>query len=85
MTNECAAAAIAAFACAGVVLAGQTPAPAPDPHRRLFALGEFRLESGVVLPNATPAYATFGALNARRDNAVLGHVAGMVAARAVQA
>ena len=24
-----------------------------DPHRRLFSLGDFRLESGVVLPNAT--------------------------------
>jgi homoserine O-acetyltransferase len=71
MTHACAAAAIAAFAGAGVVLAAQTPTPAPDPHRRLFALGDFRLESGVVLPNATLAYATFGALNERRDNAIL--------------
>jgi homoserine O-acetyltransferase len=71
MTHTCAAAAIAAFAGAGVVLAAQTPAPAPDPHSRVFALGDFRLESGVVLPNATLAYATFGALNERRDNAIL--------------
>jgi len=71
MTNACAAAAIAAFASAGVVLAAQASAPAPDPHRRLFALGDFRLESGVVLPNATLAYATFGTLNTRRDNAIL--------------
>src|SRR5262245_54830805 len=71
MTNAGAAAAIAAFAGAGVVLAAQASAPAPDPHRRLFALGDFRLESGVVLPNATLAYATFGTLNTRRDNAIL--------------
>jgi len=42
-----------------------------DAHRRLFALGEFRLESGAVLPAATLAYATFGTLNAQRTNAVL--------------
>lgn len=46
-------------------------APTPDVHRRIYALGDFRLESGVVLPNATIAYATFGALNAQRDNAIL--------------
>ena len=42
-----------------------------DVHRRLYALGDFRLESGAVLPNAALAYATFGSLNARRDNAIL--------------
>jgi len=63
------AAAIAAFAGAGVVAAAQ--APTDDPHRRLFSLGDFRLESGAVIPNAKIAYATFGALNARRDNAIL--------------
>ena len=45
MTNVCAAAAIAAFAGTGVVLAAQASAPAPDPHRRLFALGDFRLDA----------------------------------------
>lgn len=42
-----------------------------DPHRRFHSLGDFRLESGVTLPNAKVAYATFGSLNAQRDNAVL--------------
>ena len=43
----------------------------PDAHRRMFPLGDVRLESGVVLPNAALAYATFGTLNAGRSNAVL--------------
>src|SRR4030095_8169572 len=43
----------------------------PDQHRRFYSLGNFPLESGVTLPNATLAYATFGTLNARRDNALL--------------
>jgi homoserine O-acetyltransferase len=42
-----------------------------DAHRRFFQLGEVRLESGTVLPNARLAYATFGNLNAQRNNAVL--------------
>ena len=45
--------------------------PPPDAHRRLYALGDLRLEGGAVLPNATLAYATFGTLNAQRSNAVL--------------
>jgi homoserine O-acetyltransferase len=53
------------------VLSSQTATPGSDPHRRFFTLGDFRLESGVVLPNARLAYATFGSPNARRDNAVL--------------
>src|SRR6185436_11748430 len=61
--------AIAAFAGAGLVAAAQ--ARTDDPHRRLFSLGDFRLESGAVIPNAKIAYATFGALNARKDNAIL--------------
>ena len=60
----------AALTCTGVVLSAQTPAP-PDPNRRLLALKEFRLESGMVLPVAQVAYAAFGVLNAARDNAVL--------------
>ncbi len=46
-------------------------APPPDAHRRLFPLGDVRLEGGAVLPGATLAYATFGTLNAQRSNAVL--------------
>ena len=44
---------------------------APGAVRRVFDLGDFRFESGVTLPDAKLAYATFGALNAQRDNAVL--------------
>src|SRR5262245_2108147 len=60
----------AAGAAATIVVSAQTPAP-PDAHRRFYSLGDFRLESGVVLPNAKIAYATFGTLNAQRDNAIL--------------
>ena len=42
-----------------------------DPNRRFFPLGNFRLESGVTLPNAKIGYATFGTLNAQGDNAIL--------------
>jgi len=42
-----------------------------DSHVRFHSLGDFALESGAVLPGARVAYATFGTLNARRDNAVL--------------
>ena len=51
-----------AVTLAAASLDAQTP---QDAHRRLFALGDVRLESGVVLPNATLAYATFGTFNAR--------------------
>lgn len=46
-------------------------APDPDPHRRHYALGDFPLECGVVLPSASLAYATFGTLNRERSNAIL--------------
>jgi len=61
---------LALLVIAAVVPRIGAQAPA-DAHRRIYALGDFRLESGVVLPNATIAYATFGVLNAQRDNAVL--------------
>src|SRR5215210_4441343 len=60
-----------ALASVGVVIGAQVPAAQPDAHRRFFSLGDFRLESGVVLPNARVAYATWGTLNAARDNAIL--------------
>ena len=61
------------FAAALLALSGvsQAPGSVGDAHRLFFALGDFRLESGVVLPKATIAYATFGTLNARRDNVIL--------------
>ena len=36
-----------------------------------FALGDFELERGGVIPNCQLAYATLGTLNAAKDNAVL--------------
>jgi len=50
-------------------LSAQTPQA--DAHRRSFSLGNFTLESGVVLPNATMAYATFGTLNQDKSNVIL--------------
>ena len=38
---------------------------------RVFELGSVVLQCGVTLPNAKLAYATYGELNAARDNAVL--------------
>jgi homoserine O-acetyltransferase len=60
-----------ALASAGALLSAQAPAPAADPHRRWLTLGDFRLESGTVLRDARVAYATFGTLNAAKDNAIL--------------
>ncbi len=37
----------------------------------VFALGDFELQSGEVLPGAQLAYKTYGSLNANRDNAVV--------------
>ena len=59
---------LATLAAADTIGGAQTPA---DPHRRFHIIENFRLESGVVLPRAVIAYATFGTLNAARDNAVL--------------
>ena len=70
MTSHTWLAAVAALTGTGAVLLAQTSAPA-DPNRRILALKDFRLESGAVLPVAHVAYATFGALNAAKDNAVL--------------
>jgi homoserine O-acetyltransferase/O-succinyltransferase len=57
--------------CLGVhalALAGQAT---PDPDRRFFALGDFRLESGITLPHAQLAYATYGRLDPAGRNAIL--------------
>jgi len=59
----------AALLVAALLLLSQ--ASTADPHRKMYALGDFRFETGTVLPNATLAYATFGSLNADRSNAVL--------------
>src|SRR5258708_39404643 len=41
----------------------------PEPHE--FLIANFHTESGVTLPQARVVYATYGHLNAARDNAVL--------------
>jgi len=38
---------------------------------QVFALGDFELQSGKVLPGARLAYKTYGSLNAERNNAVI--------------
>ena len=58
-----------ALVAAGLAIHAQ--APASDSNRRFLEIAEFRFEAGGVLPRARVAYATFGALNAARDNAVL--------------
>jgi homoserine O-acetyltransferase len=42
-----------------------------EDHVRVFAVGDLRLDSGLVLPQVQLAYETYGALNAAKDNAVL--------------
>jgi homoserine O-acetyltransferase len=42
-----------------------------DSHAKTFTTRDFRLQSGVVMPEVTIAYRTLGKLSPRRDNAVL--------------
>ncbi len=42
----------------------------PTPHE-IFELGDFALDSGVTLPKAYIAYATYGRINAERDNVIV--------------
>lgn len=62
-------AALLAMTATGLAWSAQTPAA--DPNRRILEVADFRFEGGGVLPKARIAYATFGTLNAARDNAVL--------------
>ncbi len=55
----------------GVLLSAQSATPPADPNRQFLTLRDFKLEGGAVLSEARVAYATFGALNAAKDNAVL--------------
>lgn len=43
----------------------------PVGHRRFARIGDLALERGVVLPDVTVAYETWGRLNAARDNVIL--------------
>ena len=44
---------------------------APKAQSREFVIGDFKTESGAVLPQAKVVYGTYGTLNAAKDNAVL--------------
>jgi len=59
---------LAAFLAGSSGLLAQQP---PHPKHRLYDLGDFRLESGAVLPAAKVLYVTAGQLDSARDNAVL--------------
>lgn len=66
-------AALLALAPAFAARAADAPAA---PHQNeatppVFVIRDFKLESGAVLPEARIRYATYGTLNAARDNAVL--------------
>ena len=54
---------VSLFAC--VAIAQDTP------NVQSYALGAFTFESGVTVPNAHVTYATWGTLNAAKDNAIL--------------
>jgi homoserine O-acetyltransferase len=53
---------------AGPLCAQATPV---DPRPQTYDLGTLHLESGDSIPHAKLVFATFGHLNARRDNAIL--------------
>lgn len=61
-------AALTSLACAWPVSAQDTTDHA---HHGSSDLGSFTLESGAILPHAVLVYATYGHLNAARDNAIL--------------
>ena len=42
-----------------------------DGDHKIFYLGDFKLESGVVLPNAKLSYVTHGKLNQNKDNLIV--------------
>ena len=49
----------------------ETQQPADNADHHEFVIDNFKTESGVTLPKARIVYATYGRLNAARDNAVL--------------
>jgi homoserine O-acetyltransferase len=69
------ASALLLFATALLSAASRAQSPAtPNPNaavRHEFVLHNFKTESGTVLPEAHVVYATYGHLNAAKDNAVL--------------
>ena len=41
------------------------------PEHKIFSLGDFPLECGLILRKAQLAYQVYGELNSRKDNAIL--------------
>ncbi len=57
-----------------LIVLGASPSSAQSPshpEHRIYELGDFRLESGAILPAAKLLYVTYGRLNAAGDNGVL--------------
>jgi homoserine O-acetyltransferase len=64
--------ALIAVLCLALGLAASAGgADAADGERMAFVIDNFKLENGTVLPHATVMYATYGKLNAAKDNAIL--------------
>jgi homoserine O-acetyltransferase/O-succinyltransferase len=62
----------AAVLCSAVLpTTGRAQDTTDHAAHHVYELGTFALESGSALPNARLVYATYGHLNARRDNAIL--------------
>ena len=59
------------FVIASVPVATQSAASKPEPVEHTFVLRNFRIESGIVLPEAKIVYGTYGHLDAEKDNAIL--------------
>jgi len=60
-----------ALCLALALLAPMNVARAADGDRQAFTIEGFKLENGTVLPKAIVMYATYGKLNAARDNVIL--------------
>jgi homoserine O-acetyltransferase len=61
---------LASVSHAAIAQGAANPNPL-NPERHEFVVHNFKTESGVPLPEARVVYATYGTLNAARDNAVL--------------
>ena len=65
------ATAVLALLLVGMTSARAAEPPAPKGEEHTFTVEAFRTESGTVLPQAKLVYATYGTLNAAKDNVIL--------------
>lgn len=65
------ATALIALLFAGMTSAAAAEPPAPTGEEHTYSVEGFPTESGTVLPKAKLVYATYGKLNAARDNVIL--------------